>query len=367
MTNDARLNKIIDLCKKGMLDVEDGISTMLTISDNDEALAQAIKSLNGLDKTWEDENEELIQKNRQAAEENRERLNIYKRNSFLDEQARKKDEDLKNKIEVLRTQTNSNGEAIYEGLVDEYEDIISKYDANPNDPEINKKYWELLDEVEKTYSIFTKGTIDEPAPIPVVQGEPIPGLDEYELNKSIMSKKYVDDLTDDEKLTILRGLALGDDHQLTDEDLFEYKTQLQKNENEHKKDIMNKSVDQLDDKDKRFIKDKLGMDANSEIGSEDLDKFKNQLLEEAQGTRKKATSISQAAEGLKEKAKANWDKVSNKAKIFAAVAVAAAGVVTIATLGAASLGFTALGAAATAAGAGLGVATVSNYNTGKKL
>ena len=125
---------------------------------------------------------------------------------------------------------------------------------------------------------------------------------------------------------------------------------------------MNKSdVNELNDQEKVFIRNKLGLDENAEITNENLSTAQAGLIADNKKDegRKPVKKIGEANKNLKTKIKEKFSgKTKGIAKIVGAVVLVGAAIVA---------GGIAIPELAALAAGGLGVSAYQNFNKGKKL
>lgn len=396
-------------------------------------LANEIIEKNQVEKdSFETKKEELKAKQRQKAEATKKRLVEYKERSLKEENQRKRDEELEDKIKALSEITNQQGEKIYSDLsdlsgyeIDQLYDIYIEKNREPNESDqvnsnneekanvekVNsndKKMRELtLEEANKVldlanrvgplteeeqnfiFNLISETGVENQDEL-VNNAKSLVGISEKNDNSIEKNDNYRDltleeakklveyenklidgTITEEEKIALkpiiddlMEKTGIDNIQSLFDraQEIVDSNVKIE-DSTEKQADFLSKSdVNELNNQEKSFVRNKLGLDENAEITKEDLSDAQAGLVanNKKDEGRKPVKKISETTEKLKTKIK---EKFSGKAKGIAKAVGAVVLVGTVIATGAFGL-FPSL---ATLAAGGLGVKAVQEFNKGKKL
>lgn len=395
-------------------------------------LADEIIEKNQVEKaSFESKREELIEKERQKAEETRKRLVEYEEKSFKEENQRKRNEELEEKIKALSEITNSRGEKIYSDLsglsgyeIDNLYNIFIEKDKEKNESkqvDLNNEEKENVEKASLDDEKIRELTLEEANKVlglsnrigPLTEEEQnfiysliletgaqnqdelvnnaksLVGISEKSDN-SIGNNDNYRDLTleeaqklveYDEKLVnhtiteegkmelkpiiddLMRKTGIGDIPSLFDRayEIVDGNVKIEDSTEKQAKFLNKSDVNELNDQEKVFIRNKLGLDENAEITNENLSTAQAGLIADNKKDegRKPVKKIGEANKNLKTKIKEKFSgKTKGIAKIVGAVVLVGAAIVA---------GGIAIPELAALVAGGLGVSAYQNFNKGKKL
>lgn len=341
MTNKEKIDTLFELYKEGLIDKN--------------SLAESIKTINEALKT---DREKLIEKNNNEAQATRDRLAQAERDSYLASEKQKLDSDLMEKLNFLSAKTNENGEYVYTGLIDEYNDLAMRHETNPNDEEINSKYWNLVNEVDELYNMFNKTEQIVQEPVITTENEnvsePSVGVSEIVIPDMPSENVALDNsvVQNNDKFKQAMAQSQTDNVENTPVD------NTLSTENQDKNVTFDASTVQNNDKFQQAVaaeannanttESPVEEQENNEIENPKIDVEQEVTYNNDPEPRKKVSSISRAAEAIK-------NVVANNKKVAIGVAV---------IIGTITLGM-AIPAVGGAILGGAGVAAVQEFNKGR--
>ena len=395
-------------------------------------LADEIIEKNQVEKaSFESKREELIEKERQKAEETRKRLVEYEEKSFKEENQRKRNEELEEKIKALSEITNSRGEKIYSDLsglsgyeIDNLYNIFIEKDKEKNESKqanLNNEEKENVEKASLDDEKIRELTLEEANKVlglsnrigPLTEEEQnfiysliletgaqnqdelvnnaksLVGISEKSDNSIGNNDNYRDltleeaqklveydeklvnhTITEEEKMELkpiiddlMRKTGIGDIPSLFDRayEIVDGNVKIEDSTEKQAKFLKKSDVNELNDQEKVFIRNKLGLDENAEITNENLSTAQAGLIADNKKDegRKPVKKIGEANKNLKTKIKEKFSgKTKGIAKIVGAVVLVGAAIVA---------GGIAIPELAALAAGGLGVSAYQNFNKGKKL
>ena len=395
-------------------------------------LADEIIEKNQVEKaSFESKREELIEKERQKAEETRKRLVEYEEKSFKEENQRKRNEELEEKIKALSEITNSRGEKIYSDLsglsgyeIDNLYNIFIEKDKEKNESkqaDLNNEEKENVEKASLDDEKIRELTLEEANKVlglsnrigPLTEEEQnfiysliletgaqnqdelvnnaksLVGISEKSDNSIGNNDNYRDltleeaqklveydeklvnhTITEEEKMELkpiiddlMRKTGIGDIPSLFDRayEIVDGNVKIEDSTEKQAKFLKKSDVNELNDQEKVFIRNKLGLDENAEITNENLSTAQAGLIADNKKDegRKPVKKIGEANKNLKTKIKEKFSgKTKGIAKIVGAVVLVGAAIVA---------GGIAIPELAALAAGGLGVSAYQNFNKGKKL
>lgn len=395
-------------------------------------LADEIIEKNQVEKaSFESKREELIEKERQKAEETRKRLVEYEEKSFKEENQRKRNEELEEKIKALSEITNSRGEKIYSDLsglsgyeIDNLYNIFIEKDKEKNESkqaDLNNEEKENVEKASLDDEKIRELTLEEANKVlglsnrigPLTEEEQnfiysliletgaqnqdelvnnaksLVGISEKSDNSIGNNDNYRDltleeaqklveydeklvnhTITEEEKMELkpiiddlMRKTGIGDIPSLFDRayEIVDGNVKIEDSTEKQAKFLNKSDVNELNDQEKVFIRNKLGLDENAEITNENLSTAQAGLIADNKKDegRKPVKKIGEANKNLKTKIKEKFSgKTKGIAKIVGAVVLVGAAIVA---------GGIAIPELAALAAGGLGVSAYQNFNKGKKL
>lgn len=168
-----KIDRLIMAYEQGIFDKESLVEYVIGKDVSDEDYEYFIESLGKNISKEKSARDILIEKENEKSKATRERLEAAQRQNYLNEQQKTKDQDLKDKIDFLKAQKNNSGDLIYADLEDRYNELESKYEANPNSSELNKEYWDFVNEVQATYDVFNKEKVNNNSEKDEIVVEPV--------------------------------------------------------------------------------------------------------------------------------------------------------------------------------------------------
>ena len=395
-------------------------------------LADEIIEKNQVEKaSFESKREELIEKERQKAEETRKRLVEYEEKSFKEENQRKRNEELEETIKALSEITNSRGEKIYSDLsglsgyeIDNLYNIFIEKDKEKNESkqvDLNNEEKENVEKASLDDEKIRELTLEEANKVlglsnrigPLTEEEQnfiysliletgaqnqdelvnnaksLVGISEKSDNSIGNNDNYRDltleeaqklveydeklvnhTITEEEKMELkpiiddlMRKTGIGDIPSLFDRayEIVDGNVKIEDSTEKQAKFLKKSDVNELNDQEKVFIRNKLGLDENAEITNENLSTAQAGLIADNKKDegRKPVKKIGEANKNLKTKIKEKFSgKTKGIAKIVGAVVLVGAAIVA---------GGIAIPELAALAAGGLGVSAYQNFNKGKKL
>ncbi|MGN0992484.1 MAG: hypothetical protein ACI4PE_00885 [Bacilli bacterium] len=352
---------------------------------------------NGIIEKKEDKREELIEKNRQQANETRQRLKEREKEAYRNEIIKNSDEKVEEYIKELSEVKNSNNEYIYKDLEQEYKngkiskaEIYDLYERFFNKKqEIYKDVFDGIEETQKQENTQVeseqKEGLVENEDMTIIKDDEETRVETIPENQNENTDENFRELTYKEARSIVNYGNRLNNGELSEEEIIKYKPRLDSlmketgaqdmNElyekarevvNKNKSNINSstekqvefinkKDVSELNEEEKNHIRETLGLDDDEEITNDDLSKVQSEDLANNQEKRKPVKKISPAGNKLKEKIQKNGSKILKTVGTVVLLGVA------IAT------GFTLVPGLAAAGAGALGVAAYQEFNKGKKL
>ena len=359
---------------------------------------------NGIIEKKEDKREELIEKNRQQANEVRERLEERQKEAYRNEIIKNSDAKVEEYIKELSEVKNNNNEYIYKDLEQEYKngeiskaEIYDLYERFFNKKEeIYKDVFNGIEEPQKQENtqdnqeqkeendeiaiidyntggatMIKNGEETSIGTIPENQNE---NTDENYRELTLKEAKAIiaygnsvnnGELSEEEQIKrkpildkLMRETGAQDMNELYEkarEVVNKNKSNINSSTEKQVEFINKKDVSELNEEEKDSIRETLGLDDNEEITNDDLSEVQSKVIANNQEGRKTVKKISPASNTLKEKIQKNGPKILKTVGAVVLVGVA------IAT------GFTLVPGLAAAGAGALGVAAYQEFNKGKKL